>query len=240
MHALLLHGGGHGGWCWDAVRGHLADLGIDSSAPDLPGSGVDRTPRAGIVLDDYIAAAVDAVDRIDDDVTIVAHSIAGLTAPAVAVARPDQVAHVVFLAALVTRTGERGIDSIPEDRRPSYFTLAEASGENSFLPRFDAAWKRFFPSLPEGKAREVFEKLTPQPLGPYLQPNPAGVDALEALPVRRSYILLSDDRTFAPEQAREFAAVADCSPIERPGDHCWMLTDPKACAGEVAELMRPR
>ena len=240
MHALLLHGGGHGGWCWDAVRGHLADLGVQSSAPDLPGSGVDRTPRADIVLDDYIAAALQHVDRIDDDVTIVAHSIAGMTAPAVAVARPEKVSHVVLLAALVTRTGERGIDSIPEDRRPSYFDLAQASGENSFRPRFDAAWKRFFPSLPESRAREEYEKLTPQPLGPYLQPSPAGVDVLEGLQVRRSYILLNEDRTFLPDQAREFAARAGCDPIERAGDHCWMLTEPKACAREVAELTASR
>lgn len=105
MHALLLHGGGHGGWCWDAVRVHLADVGVDSSAPDLPGAGADSTPRANIVLDDYIAAAIQHVDRIDDDVTIVAHSIAGMTAPAVAVARPEKVSHVVLLAALVTQTG---------------------------------------------------------------------------------------------------------------------------------------
>jgi pimeloyl-ACP methyl ester carboxylesterase len=219
---------------------HLADVGVDSSAPDLPGAGADSTPRAGIVLDDYIAAAVRLVDRIDDDVTIVAHSIAGLTAPAVAVARPEKVSHVVLLAALVTRTGERGIDSIPEDRRPSYFELATASGENAFRPAFDTAWERFFPSLSESRAREEYEQLTPQPLGPYLQPSPAGVDALERLEVRRSYVLLNEDRTFVPDQAREFAARAGCHPIERAGDHCWMLTEPNACAREIAELARSR
>lgn len=173
------------------------------------------------------------IDAIDDDVIVVGHSIAGLTLPGVIAQRPTRIAHAMFIAALVTSRGERGIDAIPIDRRPTYFTMAEQSSDNSFLPSFEAAWKRFFPSLEEHRARAVYERLTPQPLGPYLQANPVEPTELE---VPRSYLLLQDDRTFSVAAAREFARVTGVEPIARSGDHCWMITDPHACANAIAEV----
>jgi len=237
VHAVLIHGGGHGAWCWDEVRNRLAGLGHASSAFDLPGSGSDPTPRGEIDLAAYISSAIDHVDSIEGDVAIVAHSLAGLTATAVGAARPERITRVIFLAAMIMDTGERGIDSIPEDRRPNYFDMAMQSEDNSFTPPFEEACKRFFPSASEIEARRFYDQLTPQPLGPYLQPNPAGADALVRSGVSTSYILLSQDLTFRPPVARAFAAKVDCAPIEVSGDHCWMLTDPDACARQIADLL---
>lgn len=232
-HVLLIHGGGHGGWCWSVVQRYLNGAGIFSSAPDLPGAGSDLTPRTSVTLDSYIQAVIAEIDAINDDVVLVGHSIAGLTLPAVAAARPDRVRHVMFIAALVTPVGERGIDSIPEDRRASYFEMADAAVDRSFVPNFEAAWERFFPSLGREQAIAAYRKLTPQPLAPYLDPNP--VDPA-ALGVERSYWLLEDDRTFPPGRAADFAARVGLEPILRRGDHCWMLTDPHACANAIAEV----
>jgi len=228
---LLIHGGGHGAWCWSDVQRYLDGAGIASSAFDLPGAGADSSPRVGIDLADYIDATIAQIDAIDDDVVLVGHSIAGLTLPAVTAARPERIAHVLYIAALITEPGERGIDSIPADRRPSYFQMAERSGEYSLLPPFPAAWERFFPSLDEPQARSCYERLTPQPLQPYLDPNP--VDARRSQ-VPRSYLLLEDDRTFPAPLARTFAQRAGIEPIVRRGDHCWMLTDPHACANAIS------
>lgn len=203
-----------------------------STAFDLPGSGDDPTPRADLDLDDYIAACVGQIDAIDGDVILVGHSIAGLTLPGVIAQRSSRIAHAIFIAALVTSRGARGIDSIPVDRRPTYFTMAEQSPDNSFLPAFDSAWERFFPSLEEDRARAIYERLTPQPLGPYLQATSVEPSELE---VPRSYFLLQDDRTFGLQQAREFARRAGVDPVSMRGDHCWMITDPHACAQAIIE-----
>lgn len=231
-HALLVHGGGHGAWCWAEVQQYLHGAGVASTAFDLPGSGDDPTPRADLDLDDYITACVGQIDSIDDDVILVGHSIAGLTLPGVIAQRSTRIAHAIFIAALVTSRGERGIDSIPIDRRPTYFTMAEQSSDNSFLPPFESAWERFFPSLEEDRARVAYERLTPQPLGPYLQANPVEPTQLV---VPRSYVLLQDDKTFGLQQAGVFARHLGVAPLVRPGDHCWMITDPHACARAIIE-----
>lgn len=108
----------------------------------------------------------------------------------------------MFIAALVTSRGERGIDSIPTDRRPGYYEMAEQSPDNSLLPSSDAAWDRCFPSLDEHRARGVYERLTPQPLGPYLQANPVEPRELD---VPSTYVVLEEDRTFPVPVARKFA-----------------------------------
>jgi len=96
-HFLLLHGACHGGWCWDLVAERLRASGHGVSAPDLPCD----SPTAG--LNEYADAAVDAVPGRPDDLVIVAHSLAGLTAPIVASRVPAR--RLVMLAAIVGQPG---------------------------------------------------------------------------------------------------------------------------------------
>lgn len=55
---VLVHGGGHGSWCWDRVVGPLRDAGHRVEAVDLPGR--DGTlPDGYDAYVDVVAAAVD-------------------------------------------------------------------------------------------------------------------------------------------------------------------------------------
>ena len=180
-----------------------------------------------------IAAAIDGLPA--GPVTLVGHSIGGMPLPAAAVLRPRRVVGIVLIGAVVLRTGQRGIDSIPEDRRGSYFTMARDSGENSLLPSFDDAWARFFPSLARDDAREVYARLTPQPLGPYLEPAVAGFEQVDRSTCTVTYLLLTEDRTFLPDVARDFAERAGVTAREIPGDHCVMITDPDLLASVLVE-----
>lgn len=231
-HLLLVHGGSHGAWCWDAAAEELAARGRGATAFDLPGCGVDPTARRGLRLDDSIEAAVAQVDRLPDpQITLVAHSIGGMILPAVAVARPRRVTGLVFLAAVVLRGGERGIDTIPEDRRGSYFTMAAASGDNTLMLDFASAWARFFQTLPEAQARQVYARLTPQPFGPYLQEAPVGI---EDVAVPRRYLRCTEDLTFPAATAGGFAARAAAAPEALVADHCAMITAPALVAAALA------
>lgn len=233
---LLIHGGSHGAWCWDRVAPLLQEQGHRVAVLDLPGSGSDTTPRATLTLDDSVTAIVATVDRIPDGpVVLVGHSLGGMPLPAVAAARPDRVTGLVFVAAMVLDAGERGIDLIPADRRPSYFTMAQASGENSLLPTLDEARRRFFPSLTEQEATALYSRLTPQPLGPYLEPARVGI---EDVTCPRAYVLIEQDVTFPVPVAETFAAKAGVAPLRVTGDHCLMLTDPQALATALEAALR--
>jgi len=231
-HLLLVHGASHGAWCWTNVISELGMLGVESTAFDLPGSGMDQSPRRGITLNDYIAATIAMVDAIESDrVVVVGHSLAGITIPGVATARPGKVMGLVFLASVVLNSGERGIDSIPEDRRGTYFDMAQDSGDYTILPAFDNARRRFFSHLDSAQAQSAYMQLTPQPFEPYLTEIVHGVDS-RAVPA--VYLLLEQDVTFKPPLAESFARKAGLVPDRMQGDHCVMLSNPFALAEKLA------
>ena len=97
------------------------------------------------------------------------------------------------------------------------------------LPSFNAAWVRFFPSLDEIRARAVYERLTPQLLGPYLQASSVEPSM---------FVVLEEDRSFPVPVARDFAQKLGVDPIIRPGDDCCMHTYKHGCANAILELVQ--
>lgn len=232
MHTLLIHGGSHGAWCWDAVLGELAGAGVSASAFDLPGAGADPTPRAGLGIAQSVARVIREVDAAPSGpIRLVAHSIAGMLVPDVLAARGHRIGDVVLLAAVILEPGERGIDMIPQDRRGSYYAMAAASPDNTLMPGFDSVRSRFFTQLTHEAAVAAFRRLTPQPFGPYLERAQAGFGTGSACPVR--YLAPDGDRNFDTLLSASFAAKAGVRPVAIPGDHCAMLSRPRELAGAI-------
>src|SRR5215471_2310399 len=73
---ILVHGSWHTGDCWSAVREQLAEAGISSLAPTLPGHGA-----ADDALDvhhaDYVSTVLDTLDEVDGTAILVGHSFGG-------------------------------------------------------------------------------------------------------------------------------------------------------------------
>lgn len=230
---LFIHGGSHGAWCWERLIASLEGLGHRGHALDLPGAGEDPTPRETVT----VAAYLDAVDRFVGerdlaDFVLVGHSIAGGLLPEVVMRHVERVREVVFLAALVLDRGERLIDFIPQDRRPSYFERAEASGDGTLRVGFEEARRRFFDGLPEEDARACFARLTPQPFGVYLEP--AAMSARD-VPCRKRYVVCLRDVTFPPALCRELAAKLGGEVVEIDAGHGVMLSHPEELARRLLE-----
>src|SRR4051794_4413190 len=101
---VVVHGGYHGAWCWDAVR---AAMRTPTGAVDLPGRG--RRPWRGRGIS--YAECAEAVLQDADDVgfhrfVLVGHSLGGLTISTVANVAPDRVGALVYLAALAPAPGQ--------------------------------------------------------------------------------------------------------------------------------------
>src|SRR5437764_8321077 len=71
----LVHGGAHGGWCWELLIPELERLGHECSAPDLP---FDDPNGASEWADAVIATIPHDVNPV-----IVGHSLAGLCLPVI-------------------------------------------------------------------------------------------------------------------------------------------------------------
>src|SRR5262245_38944370 len=98
MNVVLLHGAFHGPWCFDLLAPVLERLGHSVVAAALP----IADPSAG--ASEYADAVLrSCIDVLDEPPVVVAHSLAGLAAPLVAVRRP--VARLIFLAAILPIPG---------------------------------------------------------------------------------------------------------------------------------------
>jgi pimeloyl-ACP methyl ester carboxylesterase len=99
---------------WDDVAAPLRDAGHRVHALTLPGLESRDADRRGIGLRDHVDAVIAVVDSISDPVVLVGHSGGGAIAHAVADARPDRIARVVYVDAGPLGNGASINDQLPE------------------------------------------------------------------------------------------------------------------------------
>jgi len=118
---VLVHGGGHGAWCWAPVLDHLA---ADALAVDLPPKSVrggpdrfaDLPELRTLTVGDFAASVLADADAAGvDRFVLVGHSLAGVTIPEVARRAPDRVAHLVFLSCTVPAEGGSTLDRLHDE-----------------------------------------------------------------------------------------------------------------------------
>jgi pimeloyl-ACP methyl ester carboxylesterase len=164
---VLVHGGGHGAWCWQPLLPHL----------DAPAIAVDLPPRAirggpdrsrdvpelrTLTLGDFADSVLADVDAAGyERFVLVGHSMGGLTIAEVARRAPNRVAHLVFVSAMVPPEGASSIESIPVEHREltrAAVAAAREGGANPVGSLDDAAIRRMFCNdMNEEQARFVLE-----------------------------------------------------------------------------------
>lgn len=116
MRLVLIPGFWLDGSSWDAVVPALTEAGHDVTALTLPGVESRDADRRGITLRDHVdavTAVVDGIDPAEGPVVLVGHSGGGGVAHAVADARPDRIARVVYVDSLPLRDGGSINDELP-------------------------------------------------------------------------------------------------------------------------------
>lgn len=226
----LVHGGAHGGWCWEEVVPELERLGHATVAPDLP----IEDEAAGAL--EWAQTVVDALDGADGDVVVVGHSMGGMCLPVVATLRP--VRRLVFLGAMVPVPGTVYLDYLASE--PGAVTFAGAGnlaeGEvpaNGSGIGWQDAVDGFYHDLPEPVARRSWERLRPQSVTVFTERCP--IDTWPAVP--STSIVMTDDRAVGPEWSRRVARErlgADL--IELPGSHSPFYSRPVELAQVLAGL----
>ena len=173
---VLVHGGWHGGWCWQKIIPFLEVAGHEVYAPTLTGlaeRAAELTPDIG--LDTHIQDVVGLLQEKNlQGVILVGHSYGAMVITGVVDAVPERIAHLVYLDTFVPRDGEAMVDVSPllirlvlrKQTRADGWTV-DSQGTYGVTTEPDRSW--------------VLSKVTPQPPKTLEQPlhlkNPAIVSA---------------------------------------------------------------
>jgi len=233
---LLIHGSGHGAWCWRDVLPRLAAAGHRARAIDLPGHGDDPTPRGGVTLDDYARAILDALDT---PTIVVGHSMAGYPISRAADLAPDRapgaIAALVYVCAYVPADGQSLADmrrAWPEQPLLPAIRMAGDGATFSFAPEMVAG--KFYHDCPPGTVEYALARLTPEPVAPQATPLRPGAGLAR---VPRHYIRCLDDRAIPPAyQARMCAGFPEGNVSALATSHSPFFAAPGALAARLVEI----
>jgi pimeloyl-ACP methyl ester carboxylesterase len=221
----------HGAWCWERLEPLLRRDGHRVLAVDLPGHGRRAHERARASIDGYARAVADTMAQAGaHDAIVVGHSMAGAVIPRVAELSPARTAHLVFLAAVVLAPGGDSLSAQFSVALRDLFLGHARSGGGVVQYAASLEWARWMGDLPPGDPRVVdaLTRLTPQPLGPWLE----RVDQrrFHAMRLPRTYVRCLQDRAVPPERAALFAGRLGVEPIDLDTAHNPMLSNPEALA----------
>ena len=211
---ILIHGSWHGGWCWHRPEARLKARGHTAISPDMPAHGRDRRPVLGATLSDYASVVTSLLDAMDEPAVIVAHSRGGIVASAVAEARPDKVAALVYVAAYLVPPGERVLEWAQTDDESLVRPNIEVNLDEGWdMLRASAFREALYHDCSDDDVALCHALLTPEPLGPTL--TPLVLTEARWGSIRRGYVVLTEDRAVGPALQRRLIARTPC---ERTAD----------------------
>jgi pimeloyl-ACP methyl ester carboxylesterase len=232
---VLVHGGGHGGWCWQDVAGRLRADGNDVYTPTLTGFGErSHLDVSHVDFETFVTDVVNVFVFEDlHDVVLVGHSMGGIVIPRVAEVVPDRIRLVVWLAAAVTEDGQSLIQAVPQSPWIAKAVTLGPDGTAHTDPELilDA---NIHDGTPEQKAF-VRDRHLPYP--PHALVEPGRLSAFLALGLPTGFITARDDRTIeAPVTARFADLLPGCARADVPGGHDCMITQPAAVAAALEAM----
>ena len=235
---VLVHGGGHGGWCYQKVARRLRAEGHEVHAPSLTGLA-DRSHLLdpGIDLDTHITDVVNLL-RYEDlsEVILVGHSYGGMVITGIADRAADRVGRLVYLDAANPRNGQSLVDvagPVIESTRPMGAVIDGV--ELVLLPAPGAA--AFYGVTDPDDLRWMDERLTGHPWRCFEQKlELTNEDALWAIP---QYHVVCTSTLLTRDPALMDRARAEGRLWDIDTGHDLMITEPDQVTKallEVAEL----
>lgn len=165
---LLVHGAWVGGWYWRRVADLLEKQGHKVFSPTLTGLG-ERSHLLSkeINLDTHILDIVNVVKWENlSDICFVVHSYGGFPGSGALEQIGDRVSSIVWLDAFKPANGQKAIDLAPGPLRKIFLNSMEKGEPGVSLP----AGVNISIFVNQKDAAYFRSKLTPQPVGSYLQP----------------------------------------------------------------------
>jgi pimeloyl-ACP methyl ester carboxylesterase len=232
---FLVHGGGHGGWCYKKLTPLLRAAGHDVYAPTLTGLGERKhLLRPGIDLDLQIADVVNIMEYEDlTEVILVGHSYGGMVITGVADRAGTRVAHLVYLDAAHPKNGESLADISPEMMTMAQSELRVVDGVELVLFPDSQAITYLGVSDPADFAW-MKSKITPHPWKCFTQKLRLR-DEAAVRRIPRSNINCTASLAMSPPEPRTRQLEGNRN-FEIDTGHDLMITEPHAVAGMLLQI----
>ena len=240
---VLVHGSGHGSWCWGLLTPLLQGYGHQTIAVDLPGNGHDDTPKGEVTLDTYAQWVCQVLDEQSCPVILVGHSLGGLSISQAAEYRPDKISVLVYFAGLLFRPGETFVQLTSDGAAAKRQALEERpywdiSDDLSYVVhKPDIAVNRFYNGCSPEQVAWAISMLKPQPVGPLVSPVSTTEENFGRVP--RVYVECLNDQAILPARQKEMYTNVPCQQIiSMNTGHSPFLVAPEESARVLHELAR--
>lgn len=220
---VLIHGSFCGGWYWRRVSDLLEKRGHKVFSPTLAGLGEhSHLLNKEINLDTHITDIVNLIKWEDlNDICLVAHSYAGWPVSGALEQIGDRISSIVWVDAFKPDNGQKAVDVVNEVIRKAALSAAD-KGE----PGLPAAPAALF-LVNEKDRAYVDSKLTPQPVGTYLQA--IKLSGARDKVAKKTYIRAARFKAPAFDKA-----LAECKP-----DSSWITVE-NTTSGHVIMIDEPQ
>ncbi len=236
---VLIHGGFHGGWCWDKVRPLLQDDGWTVETPTLAGVGAKAYLASPLIsLDTHVQDVVSLIEGKNlIDVALCGHSSAGMVISGAANAIPERLRTLVYLDALIPRDGESMCDILGPVMTSAMKQHADERGDGWLVPASDFSAAADFGVSDPADASWVQRNLTDHPIRAFADPLPstAGVER-----VADKIVVRCTEHKNRPHLDRAmvlFEGKRGWTVHRWPSTHDVMITEPERVRGLFASIL---
>ena len=234
---MLVHGACTGGWCWEKIAPLLETKGHTVCAPDLPALGKDSTPPASVTLADNVERISRLLDKIDEPVVLVGHSLGGVTISQVAEARRRKLKALVYLTALLPPSGKSGRNMTALDSDAMFRLSRQVSpdGVTYTFPRAQIPSLFYADVSPEDRYRAL-ERLRPQPIAISTTPVTLTEERFGSVP--RWYIECTHDNAIRIDLQRQMVMMTPCKVLSMECGHSPFYSHPEELAEHLDAIAR--
>lgn len=224
---ILVHGAWHGSWCWHKVVKRLEALGHKAIALDLPGHFHNKYNPQEVTLEKYVKYVEDLINKAQQPVVLVGHSMAGVVITQVAENMPDKIDNLIYVSAFIPKNGGSLIDEEKQATIPSVateVTIDEKAGLILLNPSIRIR-EFFLGNCSNEDAEYALSHLQPQPLRPFVDPISISDERFGRVP--KLYIKTLKDKAIMPQDQKRMYSRIKCDVIPIDSDH-----SPFFCADE--------
>ena len=223
---LLVHGACTGGWCWEKVVPLLEAAGHKACAPDLPGLGDDQTPPANVTLADNVDKLARLLDKMEEQVILVGHSLGGVTISQLAEARRRKIKALVYVCALLPTSGKSGRD-MTSLAPVTLFRLSRQVSPDGKTYTFarDKLPSLFYADVSPEDRYKAMQRLRPQPLAISTTPVTLTEERFGSVP--RWYIECIHDNAIRIALQRTMAKETPCKVLRLESGHSPFFSNPE-------------